>query len=213
MVPEAQSLRCRKCNANFPTPELARLAVERQAGPAAARARSPEPAALLVDGFLGGFDDSAGAPRRLGPGDSNYELTFTLRDAGDSSTDWDAQTAGIPPEAPSSDVIEAVVPASATTGGPEPWHHRFIETWGLVLIVMVLGLVAIAIPVIGYLSWRVLGGGPAPDLPAPTLIAGFACTVALLMISVPLILLAACLTELARDVRRLRDHLERRAGR
>jgi hypothetical protein len=73
-------------------------------------------------------------------------------------------------------------------------------------------LIAIAIPVIAYLTWRALGGGPSLNLPAPTLIAVLACAVALLMISVPLVLLAACLTELARDVHRLRDDLERKAG-
>ncbi len=219
-APGARSLRCRRCHANFPMPELAGVAAERQAGsafgPAAARSRSPEPAEFLVDGFLGGFDASAGMPRRLGPSDSNYELTFTLHDAGGDSgaeSDWDAQTDEIRPEAPSSDEIEALVPAATPTGGPEPWQHRFIETWGPVLIGVVLGLLAVAIPSIGYLSWRALGGGPAPGLHAPTLIAGFAGVVALLMIALPLILLAASVTELARDVRRLRDHLERRAGR
>jgi hypothetical protein len=216
-VPEAHSLRCRKCQANFSPPDLARLAAERGAGPTlepvAARARSKEPSAFVADGFFSGFDDLSESPRRLGPGDSNYELTFTLGDAGgDSRTDWDPQAGDLAPEPPSSDEIEAVVPAAAATAGPEPWHHRFIESWGRVLIGAPLALIAIAIPVIAYLSWRALGGGPSLNLPAPTLIAGFACAVALLMISVPLVLLAACLTELARDVHRLRDNLERKAG-
>jgi hypothetical protein len=198
-------------------PELARLAAERGAGqpfePVAASARSQEPSAFLAEGFFGGFDVPTESSRRLGPGDSNYELTFTLEDpGGDSRTDWDAQREELAPEAPSSDEIEAVMPTTAAPTGPEPWHHRFIESWGLVLIGAALALVAIAIPLIGYLFWRTFGGGPSLNLPAPTLIAGFVCAVSLLMISVPLILLAACLTELVRDVHRLRDHLERRVG-
>jgi hypothetical protein len=215
-IPDAHSLRCRKCRANFSMPELTRLAAGRKAGPTfepvAVRAGSQEPAAFLADGFFSGFDDPTESPRRLGPGDSNYELTFTLGDPGDSRTDWDAQREDLAPEAPSSDEIEAVVPTIAAPTGPEPWHRRFIESWGLVLIGAALALVAIAIPVIGYLFWRTFGGGPSLNLPAPTLIAGFVCAVPLLMISVPLILLAACLTELVRDIHRLRDHLERMAG-
>src|SRR5262249_51201794 len=127
LVPEAHSLRCRKCQANFPTPELARLAAERGAGPTfepvAARARSKEPSAFLADGFFSGFDVPTESPRRLGPGDSNYELTFTLGDpGGDSSTDWDAQPGDLAPEPPSSDEIEAVVPTAAATTAPERWH-------------------------------------------------------------------------------------------
>jgi hypothetical protein len=217
-VPHAQGLRCRRCQANFPTRELSRLATERTAAPTfesvGGRAVSPEPAAFLADGFFSAFDDAAKSPRRLGPGDSNYVLTCTLSDpSGDSSTDWDAQTVDLAPEAPSSDEIEAIGPASAAATGGEPWHRRFIESWGHVLLGAALALIAIAVPVIAYLSWRTFGGGPALDLPMPTLIAGFACALALLMIAVPLILLAACLTELVRDVRHLRDHLERRAGR
>jgi hypothetical protein len=217
LVPEANSLRCRKCRAQFLTPELAKLSSERVAGPAfdpkgaGTKREREKPGSFLTDGFFGGFEDSE-SPRELGPGDSNYELTFTLRDArGDSDDDWEAATGEIESEAPSSDEIEAVSMSRDASAGPGSWHHRFIVAWGPLWIGAVLALIAITIPVVGYLLWRTLGGAGEVDTPSPTLVAGLACTVALLVISVPLMLLAACLTEVVRDVRGPRDHAPRKA--
>ncbi len=166
------------------------------------------PATFLADGYFSGYDDESGSPRERGPGDSNYELTFTLRDlGGESGTDWDAPAHGIEPEPPSSDEIPAVIPTVAGRVS-DAWHVRFVESWGRVVIGAALGLIAVALPVIVYLLWREIGGGR----PSPTLIAGFACAIGLLMISIPMMLVATCLTELVRDVRRLREHLERRSG-
>jgi hypothetical protein len=211
LVPEANSLRCRKCRAHFMTPELSHLAVDRGGGPAfdatEAVGVAVQPAAFLADGFFGGFDDEAGSPRERGPGDSNYELTFTLQDIGsDSDTHWDASHQPIEPEAPSSDEIAAVTPAGREA---ESWPVRFVAAWAAVWIRAALGLIAASAPVIAYLLWRAAGDAG----PSPALIAGFACAVGLVMLSIPTMLLAACLTDLTRDVRRLREHIERPTGR
>ncbi len=215
LVPEANSLRCRKCRAQFLTPELAGKASGRGAGPPfEGKGGGPtreKPGSYLADGFFGGFDGSD-SPREVGPGDSNYELTFTLRDTrGDSDDDWEAATEE-ESEAPSSDEIEAVEMAIDRSSSPESWHHRFLVAWGPLWIGGVLALIAVTIPIVGYLLWRTLAGGGDVSGPSPVLVAGLACTVALLVISVPLVLLAAGLTELVRDVRGLRDHLERKSG-
>lgn len=214
LAPEAHSLRCRKCRAHFTTPDLSRPVSERAVAPAFETAASvgiaEQPAAFLTDGFFSGFDDRRESPRDRGPGDSSYELTFTLRDAGsDSSTEWEATAAAIEPEAPSSDEIEAIDAAAASSHAPDPWHVHFIESWARPLIIAALGMIAVAIAAIGYLVWRTAGSEPIGS-PLPTLIAGFACAIALLMIAIPLTVLAACLMDLVRDVRRLRQHLERR---
>jgi hypothetical protein len=215
LVPEANSLRCRKCRAQFLTPELAGKAAERGAGPPfdgnGGGATREKPGSYVVDGFFGGFDASD-SPREMGPGDSNYELTFTLRDTrGDSDDGWEATREEDESEAPSSDEIEAVEMAIDRSSASQTWHHRFLAQWGSLWIGAVLALIAVTIPIVGYLLWRTFASGADVSIPSPILVAGLACTVALLVISVPLVLLAAGLTELVRDVRGLRDHLERRS--
>ena len=74
----------------------------------------------------------------------------------------------------------------------------------------VLALLAIAIPVVGYLLGCTLLGVTTAGLPAPSLIAGLACTVGLLVISIPLMLVAASVTQLVNEVRALRDEPRRR---
>jgi hypothetical protein len=211
LVPEANSLRCRKCRAQFLTPELAGKASERGVGsPFDGNGGGPtreKAGSYLVEGFFGGFDASD-PPREHGPGDSNYELTFTLRD---TRGDWDSASEEEESEAPSSDEIEAVGMALDRSSASETWHQRFLVAWGPLWIGGVMALIAVTIPLVGYLLWRTLQGGPDVSTPSAILVAGLACTVALLVISVPLVLLAAGLVELVRDVRGLRDHLERRS--
>jgi hypothetical protein len=214
LVPEANSLRCRKCRAQFLTPELAGRAAERGAGsPLDGNGGGPtreKSGSYLADGFFGGFDASD-SPREAGPGDSNYELTFTLRGTrDDSDDDWEAAREDVS-EAPSSDEIEAVEMAIDRSSASETWHHRFLVAWGPLWIGGVMALIAVTIPIVGFLLWRMFAGGADVSIPSPILVAGLACTVALLVISVPLVLLAAGLTELVRDVRGLRDHLERKS--
>ena len=212
-VPEAHTLRCRKCRAMFKTPDLAPLGAERGAGPAfdpiAGRARVEPPASYIAEGFFSGFEEPLVAPRKAGPGDSNYELAFTLADPeGDSGSDWDTEPDEIAPEAPSSDDITALRPLPSPVA--ETWHRRLIESWSLGLIVAALVLAVVSIPTFAYLLWLTLGSAGSIDLPTPALVAAFACSIAMLTISVPLLLLAAAVTELIREVRRLFRHAEHR---
>jgi len=212
-VSEAQTLRCRRCRAMFKMPELARLATERETAPAfdsvGQLGRDDEPSSFIAEGFFSGFDDTLVAARQPGPGDSNYELTFTLRDdEGDSGSAWDAAPVDIVAEPPSSDEIPDLSPAAAKQG-PDPWPNRFVETWGPRLIVSALVLLAALVPTTAYLAWQAIRSGPDAHLSTPALIAGFACTAALLMIAVPLTLLAASLSQLARDIRSLSQQAER----
>lgn len=205
-VPQAHSLRCRRCGALFKTPELARSPAEVGTGAAfdsvSPLGRGDKSSAFVEDGFFRGFDDELIAPREAGPGDSNYELTFTLRDAeGDSGPEWPAARDEVAVEAPSSDETPALT-SSAAPAGPEPWPYRFIEVWGLRLIVAALILIGALIPTTAYLVWHTIRSGPDLGISTPALIAGFACVIAVLMIAVPLLLLAASLTEFARDLRR-----------
>lgn len=216
LAPEANSLRCRRCRANFPTPELARLAPTRDEAAASVPADgfSPrvEPQGFLTDGYFRGYDD-AEPGRSLGSGDSNYELIFTLGDAepepfpGDGGEDDPAATA-VDIDAPSSDEIPVLAPTARAARGVTPWHHRFIESWGMICVGAVVAMIAVMVPIEGYLIWRSLQGGPGTALPA---MVGLACALALLLVSVPLLLLATSLPELVRDIRGLRERLEREA--
>ncbi len=152
-------------------------------------------------------------PASAAQGDSNYELTFALRGSGsDSGIGWEAGADDFRAEEPSSDEIPAVTATVNAAPTPLPWHHRFIETWGVALIGVTLAMIAFSLPVMAYGLWRMTDHGTSV-IPAPSIfVAGLACTIALLVISIPLTLLAACLTELIRDLRRLRDQLERNAG-
>lgn len=216
LVPEAHTLRCRKCQAQFKTPELTGVATDRGNGPRfdpmTGLDRSEPASPYMTDGFFSAFDDSLVSARKPGPGDSNYELTFTLGDAeGDSGADWDAEADVFEPESPSSDEIPVHSPPAVATS-PEPWHHRFIVSWGPRLIMAALAMIGVSVPVIAYMLWKMLGTAEPLDRPAPALIAGFACSIALMMVSVPLILLAAFMAELVHEVRRFCQRAERPAS-
>lgn len=206
-APEAYSLRCRKCQAMFTTPELASQAGDRGLAAGfdaiAGMGRKESRSAYLTDGYFSGFEEPMVATRPAGPGDSNYELTFTLGDAeGQSDPGWDAGIDLPAPELPSSDEIPVLRPADDALG-PDSWPHRFLADWGARLIVAALVLVGTFLAVLIFLLARILGQGAPPDWTAAALVAGFAGAVALLMLSVPLILLAALMSQLVREVRRL----------
>ncbi len=215
LAPEANSLRCRRCRANFPTPGLARLAPARDEVPASVPADGfsgrVEAQGFLTDGYFRGYDD-AEPGRPLGAGDSNYELIFTLEDAGpDPGDGWedDRTATDVDIEAPSSDEVPALAPTAPAARGLAPWHLRFVESWGLICVGAVVAMIAVMVPIEGYLIWRSFQGGPGTALPA--MVGGLACALALLLVSVPLLLLATSLPELVRDIRGLRERLEREA--
>ncbi len=96
LAPEAHSLRCRKCKANFLTTELAVKEGLQRRGvddswrgtamdtPGASQSRQ-KAAPFLAEGIFGRFDQPEPPLRALGPGDSNYEMTFSLDDTGGDS--------------------------------------------------------------------------------------------------------------------------------
>lgn len=221
LAPAAHSLRCRKCQAHFQTPALVPGRSERRGvtlidQPSNRRA-SDDPVPFLAANDFAGFDEPEATPRHRSPGDSQYELTFTLKDSrGDSAIDWENETQETPylahgavDEMPSSGEIEAIGPITDEPPLSEPWHYGFIESWGVVLIRLVLVLIGVSIPLLGVLVWRAIDAGHGLQRPTPTLIAGFACAISLLVISLPLMLLVALLGDLVRDIRRLRHHLDR----
>ena len=192
----------------FRVPALAGTGAERAAVPVYEGIDVPvssrQPAGYLPDGFYNAFEDVIAPPRPAGPGDSNYEMAFTIHhEDDDASSEWDAGSAPRPDEieaeAPSSDEIAALTapePAGAT------WHHRFIQDWGRVIIFCALGLIAAAALTIGYLAWRIAASAQNLETAAPILIAGFACAAGMLIVAVPLLLIAASMTDLVRDLRR-----------
>ncbi len=215
LAPEANSLRCRRCKAHFLTPELSQQALANEGGAGSGRADGfstrSESRAFFTDGYFGGYDDNEPA-RPHGPGDSSYELIFTLQDTeGDSGDDWEAGPLAGEVEAPSSDEVPALsaTPASPRARDVEPWHHRFIESWGMVCVGAVVAMIAVVVPLEAYLIWRSFTGGSGVALTAT--VAGLACALALLVVAVPLLLLATSLPELVRDIRGLRERIDRRA--
>lgn len=214
-APEAHSLRCRKCRALFKAPkgapQTAGQSVAAGFDTLAGVGRPELRSAYLNDGFYSGFDEPMVGTRAAGPGDSNYELTFTLADAeGDSNPGWDPLPDLPIPEPPSSDEIP--VQALSSIEGGEPWAYRFLRLWGTRLIVAAMLLFGVGLPVLVYLLFRLLGPGATPDRTAAALIAGIAGALALLLLSVPMILLASFMAELVREVRRLGDLSTSRSG-
>ncbi len=207
-APEAHSLRCRKCRALFKTPELAHSttgqAVVAGFDAIAGVGRSDTRSAYLNDALFSGFDDPVVGTRLAGPGDSNYELTFTLGDTeGDSEPEWGPISELTSPEPPSSDEIPVLAPSSIESG--ESWAYRFLRLWRTRLIVTASILFGVGLPVLVYLLFQLLGPRATPDRTAAALIAGLASALALLMLSIPLILLTSLMADLVREVRRLGD--------
>jgi hypothetical protein len=167
---------------------------------------------FLSEGFSAGFDESEPARRGLGPGDSHYELSFALRDpVGDSGVDWPAVSADDPQfgESPSGEFVEAF---GREVDAREPQYYRFIDSSGRFLFFGTLIFIIVSLPLFGFLLVHILGGGPAVN-PAPlALIVGTIAAIAFLFISLGITALNVLLVDLARNIRRLRDHADQKAG-
>lgn len=200
LAPEASSLRCRKCKAHFLTPELS-LAGSRGGVEQAEGGRAREQARPFAgEDFFSAFVDDGEIERELGPGDSNYELPFSLRDGmRDRGDGWVAVDMAMEPEAPSSDEIEAIAPtaelAVQDTIRPRTPVDRLLAWGRIAWMGLLLGLIAAGTPVVVHLVWRAVSSGTESPSPSPTLVAGLACALALLMLAVPLSLLAGMLPE------------------
>jgi hypothetical protein len=228
LAPEAHSLRCRKCKANFTTTELAvKEGKQRRAmdgpwrdtaldSPGASPSRQ-KATPFLAEGIFDRFEESQPPRRALGPGDSNYEMTFTLDDAtGDSVADWEKDSeAFLEPEAPSSDEIEAMIPKGTGSSNPDPGFYGFIVSWRRPLCFGVLGFVAFSVLVIGFLVASSLGMTGIQAIPTSiqALIVASLGTIALLLIGTSMIFQIVCLADLARSVHRMHDLENRLSGR
>jgi hypothetical protein len=220
LVPAAHSLRCRKCQANFPMPELSLQGMEPRfkevdswrgttlEPPVASRTRE-NPTVLLADGFVAGYDEAEASPRELGAGDSQYELTIALKESpGYSSDDWSTvPTDVLEPEAPSSDEIEAVRPAVSGLSYPEPMSYRFIASWIRPLFFVSLVFVAFSALLIGFLLMRSLelGGSPILPLARHALVIASVGILSFLLFGLWMVFLSVVLADLAQSLRRLRD--------
>jgi len=227
LAPEARSLRCRRCKANFLTADLAvkerhphRGVDESWRGtmetPGARQSRQ-NAAPFLSEGMFGRFDNPEPPLRTLGPGDSNYEMTFSLEDPrGDADVDWEKDPDDfLEPEAASSDEIEALKPMGAGPGGSDPWFYGFIVSWGRPLCFGVLGFVAFSVIVIGLMVANSLGVTGSWVMPTSiqTLIVACLGTTALLLIGTSMVFQVVFLVDLAKSIHRMHELENRLSGR
>jgi hypothetical protein len=214
---EAQRLRCRRCSARFMTDSLSSKGADQ-------RARAPRESSgtsrtqvaavpFVADAFFAGFDESEPAIRPLGPDDSQYELTFSFQDPqGGSGVDWPAEPADDPEfEAARSGEFAASF-SSGEVATSEPWYYRFIDSSGRLLFIGALILVIMSLPLLGFLLVHVLGGSAAVNPTTLALIVGSVAAMSFLFISLAITALNVLLVDLARNIRRLRDHADRKAG-
>jgi len=179
-------------------------------GPALAGRALETSAPHRADGFFSGFDGTEPSSRDLGPGESHYELTFTLNDGrGDSGVDWAGPAAnGLDAERPNTEEIEAVGPLERAPG---PWYDHFLDSWGQRLFSIAAGCVAFAVLLIGALLMRSLivgdgdGDGPTVATTRLSLVLASIGTIALLLVGLLAGFLSFLLADLARSLRRPRD--------
>jgi hypothetical protein len=228
LAPAARSLRCRKCKANFLTTELAVEEVRQHGGvdeswrgtamdtPVLSQSRQ-KATPFRADGMFGRFDEPERPLRALGPGDSNYEMTFSIGGAPDDpGIDWERDAEDfLEPEAPSSDEIAAVIPRGPGQVRSDPWFYAFIGSWGRPFCFGVLGFVGFSVLVIGLLvanGLHVLGSQAIPTSIQALIVASLG-TIALLLIGTAMIFQSAFLADLARTIHRMPDPKNRLSGR
>jgi hypothetical protein len=212
---DAHSLRCRRCSTNFRVGRVSGQGVESRLGtsievPVAARVASTAPS-LLREGFFAGWDEHEPAMEHLGPGDSHYELTFTLGEpSGETAVDWAAGSGedDLADEGPSG---ELVVPHGGAAAA-DPWSYRFLASSGRLLFYAGLALAVCSLPLLVFLLVRIFGGSPAAGSTTLALVVGSLAAMSFLLISVSMAASNLLLVDLARNVRQLRDHAEHETG-
>jgi hypothetical protein len=222
LVPAANRLRCRKCQAHFMMRELSLQGIEPRLqkrdswrtttidAPVASRSRE-NPALFLTDGFVASLEEPGIPLRKRGPGDSHYELAFALKDEpSPSGDDWTAADAEvIEPEIASSDEIEAIHQPDGDLPRPNPLSYRFIMSWVRLLCIVSLGFVAVSVILIGFLLLCSLGGSPVFPVATHALVLASLGTVAFLLFGLWMVFLSVVLAELAESLRRSGDSLDR----
>src|SRR5262249_1664098 len=212
---DAHSLRCRRCSLNFRMSRATGPGVESRLGtdvevPVSARAATTAPS-LLREGFFAGWDEHEPAMQHLGPGDSHYELTFTLGDpSGETAVDWSGGSGGhdLADEGPSGEVG---APGGAA-GRPAPGSYRFTASPGRLIFSVGLALAVCSLPLLGLLLVRSFGGSPAAGSTTLALVVGSLAAMSFLLISASMAASNLLLVDQARNVRQLRDPAERETG-
>jgi len=212
---DAHSLRCRRCSSNFRMSRVTGQGVESRLGtdvevPVSARAATTAPS-FLSEGFIAGWDEHEPAMQHLGPGDSHYELTFTLGDpSGETAVDWSGGSGehDLADEGPSGEVV---APRDGAAAPADPWSYRFIASSGRLLFYVGLALAVCSLPLLGLLLVRIFGGSPAGSTTL-ALVVGSLAAMSFLLISASMAASNLLLVDLARNVRQLRDPAERETG-
>jgi hypothetical protein len=206
---DAHSLRCRRCASYFRMgagagqAREARLSTDVEVAVAAP--------AFRRDGFFSGADDGEPAMDRLGPGDSHYELTFTLGEpSGESELDWPTASGESGDDEGRSG--EVVAPRSGAEGSADPWSYRLIASSSRLLVLGGLGFAALALLLLGFLLVRTLASGPISGSTTLALVASSIAAIAFLFITFALAALNVLLVDVARNLRWLRSHAERETG-
>ena len=215
LAAETQSLRCRRCSATFRRSAVSRQGIEPRLStdvelPVAARATAAA-SSFVSDGYFAGWDEDEAPMRLLGPGDSQYELTFTLGEPiGETALDWPAGSGedAFADEGPSGEVAAARGRAGASL---DPWSYRVIASSGRLMFYGGLGLAGLALPLLGFLLARILGDG-ASSTGTLALVVGSVAALAFLFLSLSMTALNILLVDLARNLQRQRDQAERETG-
>jgi hypothetical protein len=177
--------------------------------PAAALHRERPMLPSPSDGLFGGFDEEDLPPRPLGPGDSHYELTAIDESApAASGDDWPAVSSAVTAE--DWGASEAQVDWGGSEAlAVEPGLYKGIVSWGRVQFFAVMGFGALSLAALGFLLVRALTGKPLLDSSHSALVVGLIGIIAFLLLSITTGLLGVLLLDLARNLRRLRDHVDR----
>jgi len=161
--------------------------------------------------FLAGLEEDEEDPSAtmLGPGDSHYELS-PIVDGEDE--DSHAQVGAHEPHSWSSEKRgSALTEEDAGTDGlpTSPRYFRFIESWGRYYFGLASGFGALALVALIFFLVRMILVGPYVSSAVAALIVGCVGLIAFLLLAVTGAAGYLLMVDLARNVRRLRDHSER----
>jgi hypothetical protein len=166
-------------------------------------ALSPLASPVGNNGFFAGFDEDE--PPRLvhGPGDSHYELAVSFEDVIDELGDeWATTSVLVQGHSASS-----ARPGASKVSRPDPWYYKTIDSLSRFQFFVVWGFGGLALLLFVLLLVRTWNGGTLLES-IPSLVVGFVGTVAFLLVSSTIMALNLLLADLARNLRKLKDHAD-----
>lgn len=160
--------------------------------------------------FLAGLDNDDDPPSTLTDLDnSNYELTVSLEgELDDSQFEISAVTVTDPSLSASRPPL-AHRPSDTEPRPPDPPFYDLIDKWSRICFLVVLGLGAVSLVVIGVFLGRALFGSQNVNTSTTTLIVAFLGTIAVVVVSFTTTTLNVLLVDLLRNIRCLRIHADR----